>query len=154
MWETKTIIFSLPKNLWLPNLAGRWITLSSPTQNVKQHVTWPYDHVVLHIAWQTNMIICAIPKCLWLPTLVKWRYAMSSFLLSSSFHHRGLETSRQKLNLLYLYYHNAYVHRTWQVVTYSDKLPSIKSHNTFNTWSRDSLKTCLLYYNTYGHISW
>ena len=39
---------------------------------------------------------------------------MSSFLLSSSFDRQGLESSRQKLNLLYLNYHNAYVHQTWQ----------------------------------------
>ena len=42
-----------------------------------------------------------------------------------------------------------------QVLVYCKKLQSIKSHNPFNMWSRDELRTFYLHYhNTYCHQTW
>ena len=34
----------------------------------------------------------------------------------------------------YLHYHNVYDHQTWQVVTYHEGLPPIKSDDPLITW--------------------
>ena len=78
---------------------------------------------------------------------------MSGFLPSSSFDRQGLERSRQKLNLLYLNYHNAYVYQTWQGggLFWGASFNKVTQH--FETWSRDNLKTYVHYQNIYGHMS-
>ena len=43
MWQTKTIISSLPPYLWSQNSVGWWLTWVTSTHKV----TWPCNHVIL-----------------------------------------------------------------------------------------------------------
>ena len=57
-------------------------------------------------------------------------YTLRSFFLSSykAFQSRGLERSREKLDLSYLYYGKPMASKLGKKVTYK-KLPTIESHN-------------------------
>ena len=74
-------------------------------------VTWSCE-----ITWQTKIITSPLPQYLWPPNLAEWwltfrsSYPWCYYTLWS----HGLVSSRDKLKQLYLDYHSAYGHQTWQ----------------------------------------
>ena len=69
-WQTKTIS-SLPRCLWLPNLARVWLSIR------KSHhpwITWSYE-----ITWQTKIIISPLLQNLWPQNIAGWWLNLSGF---------------------------------------------------------------------------
>ena len=102
----------------------------------------------------TTKSISPLPQCLWPPNLAGWKFTVrgSHPLSHMTLWSLGLARTRYKLKL-YLYYHIAYGHKTWQNVNLNWMAPAHKV-----TWlldhlfSRHNLKPFYLYYHSgYGH---
>ena len=107
-WQTKTIISPLPQCLkpWMITHIGGLLSIE-----------W-HDPLIMQssqITRQTKTIISSLWKCL-SPRNLEWYWLTlrGSYPCShTTLYLRGLTTSRSKLKMLYLYYHNTYGQQTW-----------------------------------------
>ena len=153
-WNIRSFISLIQHGLWPPNLAKWWLTLwSFHPQSYKTF--WTRGHVRL-----CDKLKLFVPLLQYLkpPNLAGLLYSMSSFPLWSerTLWSRNLTRSRDKSNILHLYYHNHYGYQIWQGSSMQwgasfGKVTNFHNQRGYAT-SRDKLYTLYLYYHkTSGH---
>ena len=79
----------------------------------------------------TKSIMSPLPKCLWPTNLTEWWHTMKSYQNYMSLWSRGLARLHDKLNMTIRV---AMVTKLCRMITYLDRLLSIKSHECFILW--------------------
>ena len=92
----------------------RMVTYLEGFLPIKSHdplITWPCK-----ITWQAKTSTSLLSQCWWTLNLAIWLLVLKSSHRSSysNLQSRSLARSREKLKPLYLCYHTAYSHQTWQ----------------------------------------
>ena len=93
---------------------GRIVTYLAEPLPIESHE--PLITCSCKILRKAKTIISSLTQCLWPPNLTGWWITLMDSCLWSptTLWPRGLVRSRDNIKSLYLHYHSAYVHQTWQ----------------------------------------